>query len=283
MAEELDEYARVDLRVLSLGAGVQSTMLALAGKEFGIKFDCAIFSDVGAEPKAVYDHLDWLETQVDYPVYRITHKDGLTNDIMNAVTANDKGEKYRVASPPFYTRNEEGKKGMVRRVCTSEFKILPIYRKIRELLGLKKHAHVGKYLRVLQYMGISYDELQRQTISPHKWMKNLYPLVESKITRQGCFDWMKKNGYPEPPRSACTYCPYHRDSEWHRIKTQDPQSWTEAVELDRAIRNGYKGDGMQMFVHRSATPLEDVNFDSITENNQQTFGFDEECSGMCGL
>ena len=49
------------LRVLSLGAGVQSTTLALMVEKGEIPMvDCGIFADVGAEPKAVYEHLDWL-------------------------------------------------------------------------------------------------------------------------------------------------------------------------------------------------------------------------------
>lgn len=61
------------LRVLSLGAGVQSTTMALmaAHGEIGPMPDCAIFSDTGWEPKAVYDHLEWLEQQLPFPVHRV--------------------------------------------------------------------------------------------------------------------------------------------------------------------------------------------------------------------
>jgi hypothetical protein len=52
----------IRLRVLSLGAGVQSTTMALmaAHGEVGPMPDCAIFSDTGWEPNAVYQHLAWL-------------------------------------------------------------------------------------------------------------------------------------------------------------------------------------------------------------------------------
>ena len=48
-----------DMRVLSLGAGVQSTTLLLMAVE-GILpgLDCAIFADTGWEPARVYEHLD---------------------------------------------------------------------------------------------------------------------------------------------------------------------------------------------------------------------------------
>ena len=51
------------LRVISLGAGVQSTALALiaAHGEIGPMPDCAIFADTQWEPQIIYDHLNWLE------------------------------------------------------------------------------------------------------------------------------------------------------------------------------------------------------------------------------
>ena len=50
------------LRILSLGAGVQSSALALMIEKGQVPMvDAAIFADVKGEPKAVYTHLDWLE------------------------------------------------------------------------------------------------------------------------------------------------------------------------------------------------------------------------------
>ena len=51
----------VKLRCLSLGAGVQSTTMALMAAHGALTPmpDCAIFADTGWEPEAVYDHLDW--------------------------------------------------------------------------------------------------------------------------------------------------------------------------------------------------------------------------------
>lgn len=56
------EPSPIRLRALLLGAGVQSTTLALmaAHGEIGPMPDCAIFADTHWEPKAVYDHLNWL-------------------------------------------------------------------------------------------------------------------------------------------------------------------------------------------------------------------------------
>ena len=54
---------RTPFRSLSLGAGVQSTVLALMAErgEYGLpKPDVAVFADTGWEPPSVYEHLDWL-------------------------------------------------------------------------------------------------------------------------------------------------------------------------------------------------------------------------------
>ncbi len=50
------------MHVISLGAGVQSTTMALmaAHGEIEPMPDAAIFADTGAEPTAVYEHLDCL-------------------------------------------------------------------------------------------------------------------------------------------------------------------------------------------------------------------------------
>jgi hypothetical protein len=48
------------------------------------------------------------------------------------------------ASAPFYTLNEKGKKGMGRRQCTREYKITPIAKKIREIMGYKPRQKMKK-------------------------------------------------------------------------------------------------------------------------------------------
>ena len=50
------------VRVLSLGAGVQSSTLALMIEHGEVPMvDCAIFADTGDEPKEVYKWLDFLK------------------------------------------------------------------------------------------------------------------------------------------------------------------------------------------------------------------------------
>lgn len=111
----------------------------------------------------------------------------------------------------------------------------------------------------------------------HRW-----PLIDAGMSRNDCLRWMEKHGYRKPGKSACTWCPYHDDALWRDMKNNDPESFAEAVEMDRLIRNGVRGTKQKLFVHRSLTPLDEVDFRTAEDAGQSRL-FDEECTGMCGL
>lgn len=272
------------LRVLSLGAGVQSSTLALMIEKGEIPMvDCAIFSDVGAEPQKVYDWLEYLKTQLSYPVHTVQWRN-LKDDIISA----SKGE-YKGFTAPYFSKNlETRKKGMLRRQCTADYKIKPVTQKIRELLGYKKGERVAKDTKVEMVMGISFDEMQRMKTNQIKYIENQYPLVEMKIRRHHCVEWMEKHNYPKPPRSACTFCPFHKNSEWQEIK-QNKQEWEEVVMIDKLIRhqekhkknikNEHQMD--ELFLHAERKPIDEIDFRSAEEKGQ--YSLLDECEGMCGI
>ena len=154
-------------RILSLGAGVQSSTMALMADQgaFGDKPDAAIFADTGWEPRPRIDHLNYLKSKLSFPVH-ICKAGNLHDDILRAT---DNG---KFVSVPFFTLNEKGKKGMGRRQCTREYKITPIAAKIRELLGMKKYARFPKGEHVETWVGISTDEVFRVKESRFWWQKN---------------------------------------------------------------------------------------------------------------
>ena len=80
-----------DLRVLSLGAGVQSSALALMIEKGEIPMvDCAIFADTGAEPEKVYEWLEYIKSQVSYPVHVVQWRN-LKDDLYAAARGEYKG------------------------------------------------------------------------------------------------------------------------------------------------------------------------------------------------
>ena len=264
--------------VISLGAGVQSSVVCLLSKheELGYPISGAIFSDTGAEPPSVMDWLDWLEGELPFPVWRVKEKEGLTKALERGVW-----EGERIATLPMFTESEKGG-GIMRRQCTNEYKIQPITQKLRELVGLKKGERGGGGVRIIQHIGISLDEIQRMRDSHLKWVEHKFPLIEKRMTRHDCLMWMEKKGYPSPPRSACVYCPYHSDAEWRRMRDEDPESWDEAKRIDELLRHGVKGANESLYLHRSLRPLGEVDLQTDEDKGQGVWDFNAECSGYCG-
>lgn len=268
------------LTVISLGAGVQSSVMALmaAKGEITPMPDCAIFADTQAEPDHVYEWLDWLETQLPFPIHRVT-AGNLRDDLITSAQTG-----ARVPNPPLFLKTPQSD-GMLFRYCTTDYKITPIYKKLRELIGLKPRQRAPKEVVVEQWIGISQDEIQRMKMSRDKWVENRWPLLEKRMSRLLCLQWMKDNGYNELPRkSACTFCPYHDNATWREMRANDKKSWTEAVVVDHLIRDGINqtAEGNKLYLHRSRVPLDEADLSDPAEN-QQTFSFMDECDGMCGV
>ena len=265
------------LRVLSLGAGVQSTVMALMTMtgEIKDKPDCAIFSDTGAEPKNVYEHLEWLTQQLDYPVY-IVSKGNLRDDTLHGQITS-KGNK-RFSTIPFFLKDS----GMGMRQCTNDYKIQPIRKKIRDLLGVKKGKRVPKDIFVETWIGISLDEMVRAKINRDKWQVNRFPLLELELKRHELINWFDER-YPERTltKSSCTFCPYHNDGAWRDMKYNDKVSWNDAVDFDKKLRDRDTKFKHEQYLHRSCLPLDEIDFDNIEDKGQLSFL--GECEGMCGV
>jgi len=267
------------LTVISLGVGVQSSTMALmSAKGVLPKVDCAIFADTGFEPDYVYKYLEYLKEQLPFPVY-VVNNGNIKEDIKDWIKL-DK----RMPTAPFFTKNRQtGKKGMLMRQCTNDYKIIPVARKIRELVGLTRGMHFPKDKFVEQWFGISLDEIVRMKLSNKKYLINHYPLIDLKMTRDHCLKWMKDNNYLLPEKSACICCPYHSDSFWQEMKDTKPNEFKQAVEYDAFIRQGNTKIKDELYLHRSCVPLDKVEFKKISKDNNLDFGFNNECEGMCGV
>jgi len=271
---------------LSLGAGVQSTCLALMAARNEIpncNVDAAIFADTGGEPDEVYEYLQYLIDVLPYPVH-IVQKGVLADEaVRERPRKNGKGN-YIKGIVPAFTIQADGQKGMIPRACTLDYKILPINKKIRELAKIK---HGEKEVKVTTLLGISRDEIIRMKDSRYKWYQHRFPLIEMDITRQGCKEWIKTRGYPEPPRSACTFCPYHSNREWRRLKSKDPKGFADAVAFEKRLQEANANNLGNLtgvpYLHRDCVPLDQVDFNDDDPNQMWLFGMDNECDGICGV
>lgn len=249
-------------RFLSLGAGVQSSTLALMMAHGEIEScEHAIFADTQWEPRKVYEWLDWLTPQLPFPVHRVT-QGNLRDAAMRGVNASPSAGRF--SSIPWHMPNAMG-----RRQCTREYKLDPLRRKMREIVGKRGQATVC--------IGISIDEAHRMKPSRNKWQHHTWPLIDARMTRADCLQWMSRKGYPQPPKSSCLGCPYHSDQQWQEIKDGPADEWADVVAMDRAIRVVPKMR-LEQFMHRSCKPIDQVQF----SNEAQVDMFGNECEGMCG-
>lgn len=281
-------------RLLSLGAGVQSTALLLLAAEGRIpRFDAAIFADTQWEPAEVYSHLRRLETEVagpaNIPIQRVSYGNIKLDSVSN---------DYTTVLPLFIT-NPSGGAGMLSRQCTQNYKLVPIYRAVRQMLGAKElvgvcakcegagsrvppsrqytadasrgecsvcrgtgeRVKVGPVLDpnawVTMAIGFSTDEIQRVGPSRRKYVEHEYPLLDLGWSRNDAMEYLASRGWGETPRSACIGCPYHSNAEWQRLRDHSPHEWREAIAIDEAIRHVPGATGIQgkAYLHRDRVPL----------------------------
>lgn len=278
------------LRLLNLGAGVQSTTLSLLAVEGVLdKPDGAIFADTGWEPKAVYEQLDRIGAVLEdagIPLYRVSNGN-LRDDALDPT--------HRYASIPYFIRNPEGActkcdgegevddaacarcngtgtepaDGQGRRQCTSEYKLAPINRKVRELLGAAApdFRRVPKGRVAEQWIGFSTDEVHRVDDKRHvRYAYKRHPLLELGMSRKDCIRFLESRGW-SATKSACIGCPYHGNRAWRELRDEHPEEWQDAVAFDAAIRKGgSRGDELRgtAFLHRSRVPLALAPIDRVT-------------------
>ena len=251
------------LRTLSLGAGIQSSALYLLACDGEIPpFDVAIFADTGWESRRVYRHLERLEQVGTIPIVRVS-AGNIRDDALDPAR--------RFASMPLYVRNPDGSLGMARRQCTSEYKLKPIKREVRRRLGYPYPARVPDGVYAETAIGISTDEIGRARDSDVRYMRNVFPLLDLGWSRNDCDRYLRSRGFKKVPKSACVGCPFHGNRQWREMRDHHPDEWADAVEFDRAIRNGSaranaQGQALRgrMYLHRSRVPLDEAPIDHVT-------------------
>ena len=274
------------MRVLSLGGGVQSTVMCLmaeAGK-FGNRPDYAIFADTKWEPQGVYDTLEWLQGQVSFPIEITDNGRSLREDVISGLNA--QGKPW-LTIPAYLSDASGSSAGINWRQCTKNYKLDPIRKRVQELLGVSAREALSDGTWIEMWLGITTDEIARVKTSRHWWIGHRYPLVdETAMSRQDCIQWFQAN-YPgrSLSRSACIGCPFRSSESWLTIRETDPDLFTEAVELDHRLRTKSHNAGRMFrkkaYLHRRRIPLLDAL--ELDSQEREANGFINECEGHCGL
>ncbi len=113
------------------------------------------------------------------------------------------------------------------------------------------------------------------------WQTIIYPLVDMRLTRRDCAQIILSAGLPVPPKSSCYFCPFHRMSEWRKLRKDDPESFQKAVELERKMQERAMSIGHRQTVWLSVArrPLDQAVGDGIQTSFDDAM---ENCeSGYC--
>jgi 3'-phosphoadenosine 5'-phosphosulfate sulfotransferase (PAPS reductase)/FAD synthetase len=267
------------LVAISLGWGVQSmTLAAMSALGDLPSVDVAIHADTTHERSATYAYAQrwtpWLETRG-----------------VRVVTVHPKAaepiDRFGGMMLPGYTVTPKGD-GHMSRQCTDNWKRAPLRRWLQANRWGIKSEQRGDHLvydakpsrlPVEQWLGISMDEWQRAKDSDVKYVTNRFPLLEKRMTRNDCANYLERHDIEVPSKSACVFCPFHNMRAWVEMKAEGGSDWQKAVEVDEAIRKARPP--YDLFLHRAMIPLVDVDLRTPEDKGQMAL-WQEACeSGYC--
>jgi hypothetical protein len=234
------------------------------------RIDSVIFADTRNETQETYDWLDYLQPIIEsagIAFHRVSQGDLLADHL----TATN-----RVSQAPVFTRQPDGEQGRIMRRCSRDYKVFPVRRMARaEMLRLGHRT-------IEQWVGISWDEVERMNDKGPKYITTRWPLIELRMTRTDCLTWMVDHGYPRPPRSACYWCPQASNTRWVTMRDHQPAEFAKAVDADHALReHGVPGVDGAIYLHKSCVPLDQAVIDK--DDSQLVLFDDPDCEGGCFL
>ena len=271
------------MKILSFGAGMQSTALALMSCQNATAetpvfplvpvYDDVIFCDLGMEPP-------WVIKQVEF-TRRACEEAGIHFTVLKSPLHEDFMQNFgerRTISIPWWTVKEDGHKSRMPRNCTLDYKVNVISKYVRwELLGYKKGQRLREEDKKAHemHMGFSYEEKRRCKESPNPMFINRFPLVDMQLVRADNYAYIRDVWGLETKASACTFCPFHRNYFFQYLKENEQEEYRRLIEVDELLRvkNPKPPMDSDLFISRSRKRIADL---SPEECN------DAECFDYCG-
>lgn len=271
------------MKILSCGAGMQSTALALMSCENKVKgmihtlvpiYDAIIFCDLGKEPPWVYDQVKFIMNacdEVKIPFYILgTH---LFDDYV------DNFGKSRVVSIPFWTIDENGKKGKMMRNCTLDYKINVMQKFVRlNLLEYKKgqRTKLEDMKAHEMHLGFSIEEKHRCKENPHKMFVNKFPLCDMNLERKDNFAYIKDIWGLETKASACNICPFHRNYFFKHLKENHLKDYKDVLILDQILEEKQPDTKIRskLYISKSRKRIKDLTNEDC--NDKESFPYKDQ-------
>lgn len=260
------------LKILSFGAGMQSTALALMSCENAAAqakklppvhpqvpiYDLVIFCDLGFEAPWVLEQAMFVqEACCAFGIWYQQLDTLLYQDLMR-----DFGQK-RVVSIPWWTQRKDGHKSKMPRNCTIDYKVEQIAKFVRwEALGYRKGQRLRQEDKKAHemHMGFSFEERRRCKENPNPMLVNSFPLVDMGLTRADNYAYIRDTWGLDTKASACAFCPFHRNYFFKYLKEREPETYARLVSVDELLRDSNPKPPMDsdLFISRSRKRLVDL-------------------------
>jgi len=260
------------MKILSCGAGMQSTALALMscensfakGKKLPIPhpavpiYDLVVFCDLGFEPS-------WVKCQVEF-IRKACESADIPFKVLDSPLYKDFMKNFgerRTISIPWWTLSEDGHKSRMPRNCTIDYKVEMISKFFRwEVLGYKKGQRLRDEDKKAHemHMGFSAEEARRCKESPNPMFINKFPLVEMGLVRADNYAYIKDVWGLETKASACTFCPFHKNYFFQYLKENLPEEYRRLVGVDELLRDKNPKPPMDsdLFISRSRKRIKEL-------------------------
>jgi len=243
--------------VLSYGGGVNTVALMIQLIRENKPLDEVVFADTGGEVPETYSYIPIAKE------FLAGH--GIPFKVVKARKHEDLyGCSYRRKVFP----------SALWRWSTRDFKVRPIHSYYRSF-----GTHVN------QYMGIAFDEIDRMKDSLVDYVTNLYPLIENRITRQGCVEIIEAEGLPVPVKSGCFFCPFSTMGRWKWLYESHPDLYLKAVDLEENSKH-FPDQRLtdQVFRKRAKITLRElaIRFEEPSENLMKEILEEEKLQSVCG-
>jgi hypothetical protein len=243
------------VRAISYGGGVQSTALLVLAATSRVDCALAIFANVGdhAENPATLDYVREVAAPycAEHGIELVERNRGGKNpDLYDRLTR----PESKFLGIPIRMSNT-GAPG--HRSCTHDYKLVVIGRELKA-----RGAAVDTPADVL--IGISTDEIRRannRRAEPFERIR--YPLLDLGLSRLDCMRVIRDAGLPMPDKSACWFCPFHSASAWANMRTDHPDQFERACELEETLNAKRAGIGRDpVFLSSTLIPLRRATPDS---------------------
>lgn len=207
-------------QVVAFGGGTDSTAMLIGLRDAGLRPDRILFADTGGERDETYDFVGlvsaWCQKSFGVSIEWV-HR---TRRDQTRITL--EGWSLEKAMLPSLAYGYKK--------CSQKFKIAPQDKALNHWPPAKACWKAGR--RVLKYIGYEAGEERRVRPQESKDGKYFYqyPLIAWGWGREKCREVIRKEGFPQPGKSSCFFCPATKKAE---ILALSDDHKKRAVELER--------------------------------------------------